>query len=671
MSLIRLENIALAFGEAPLLDNVNLQIEGKERIFLIGRNGIGKSCLFKIITGELKPDHGRIFKNPGLKIGALSQELPFSQETTVYDVVAEGLEDLGRLLKEFHHLTQMPSQMSFDTSAEPSLDQKNAEAKWLKDLETVQKQIEERQGWEYQQTIDTILTKLELPPDKKLNTLSGGWQRRALLARALVSNPDLLLLDEPTNHLDLEAIQWLEEFLDQYPGAVLCITHDRALLRKLSNRILELDRGKLTSWNGDYDQYLADREHRLMVEDTHAKLFDKKLAQEEAWIRQGIKARRTRNEGRVRALEKLRDERAKRRELQGKPQFAANEQIISGDLVIDAENISYQIHQLCLVKDFSIKIYRGDKIALIGANGVGKSTLLKILLGQLSPDQGTVKLGTKLQIGYFDQLRGGINPELSAIENVAGGRETILINGIQKHIVSYLSDFLFIPDRIRMPVKLLSGGENNRLLLAKLFSLPTNLLVMDEPTNDLDIESLELLESILVDYAGTLLLVSHDRTFVDEVATSTLYFSGQGKITEFVGGYKDIPAQVMVKQILMPKENVKIPDEGRKTSSEELNRPTPTESSVQAIQSVQSVQSILPQKGIAFTSKMKKELEELPNKIATLEVEQHQLQEEMAKPEFYSQEKSKTEKIIIKFGKVTYNLAQLYARWEELENLKR
>lgn len=659
MSLIRLENISLAFGEAPLLDNVNLQIEPKERIFLIGRNGIGKSCLFKLITGEIKPDHGRIFKDPGLKIGALSQELPFSQEATVYDVVAEGVEELGRLLKEFHHLTQMPSQ--------DSPDQKISETKWLKDLETVQKQIEEKNGWEYQQTIDTILTKLELPPDKKLNTLSGGWQRRALLARALVSNPDLLLLDEPTNHLDLEAIQWLEEFLDEYNGAVLCITHDRALLRKLSKRILELDRGKLTSWTGDYEKYLSDREHRLMVEETQAKLFDKKLAQEEAWIRQGVKARRTRNEGRVRALKKLREERRERRELQGKPQFAANEQILSGDLVIDAENISYQIHQLCLVKDFSIRIYRGDKIALIGPNGVGKSTLLKILLGQLSPDQGTVKLGTKLQIGYFDQLRGGINPELSAIENVAGGRETILINGVQKHIVSYLSDFLFTPDRIRMPVKLLSGGENNRLLLAKLFSLPTNLLVMDEPTNDLDIESLELLESILVDYAGTILLVSHDRTFVDEVATSTLYFSGQGKITEYVGGYKDIPAQVMAKPMATQKENVKIPNEELKTPSEGFKRSTSTEEAIQSIQSVQSVPSL---KGTMFTAKMKKELEDLPNKIANLELEQHKLQEEMAKPEFYSQEQAKIAEILGKFEKVTKNLAQLYARWEELENLK-
>lgn len=637
MSLIRFENISLAFGEAPLLDNVNLQIDPKERIFLIGRNGVGKSCLLKIMTGEIKPDSGKIFKDPSLKIGALSQELPQNLDAIVYDVVASGLEHLGQFLTEYHRLAELLAKNHASNELQ---------SKWLKELEWTQKQIEEKHGWEYQQTIDTILTKLELPPDKKLNTLSGGWQRRVLLAKALVANPDLLLLDEPTNHLDLEAIEWLEEFLDQYNGALLCITHDRALLKKLSKRILELDRGKITSWAGNYDKYLEDREHRLEVEMTQAKLFDKKLAQEEAWIRQGIKARRTRNEGRVRALQKLREERLQRRELQGKPQFSANEQIISGNLVIDAENVSYSINQQCLVKDFSLSIYRGDKIALIGPNGVGKSTLLKILLGQLAPDKGSVKLGTKLHIGYFDQLRAGINPELSAIENVAGGKETITVNGVSKYIVSYLSDFLFTPDRLRTPVKMLSGGENNRLLLAKLFSLPTNLLVLDEPTNDLDIESLELLESILVDYMGTILLVSHDRTFVDEVATSTLFFSGNGKITEFVGGYKDIPVQLRTRPVT------------------KFSPPaTQSSATIESYSSVPKTSSKTP----VLTSKMKKELDELPKKIAALELEQNELQAEMAKPDFYSQEQTKIAAILEQFEKGRKGLEELYARWEELE----
>ncbi len=528
MSLIRLENISLAFGESPLLNKINLKIEPRERIFLIGRNGMGKSCLLKVIMGSIKVDDGKIFKEPGLKIAELSQTLSHNDTDTVYDIVAEGLQEIGSLLKKYHQLINTPPMPG-------------TEEKWLKELEITQKQLEMKQGWQQIQIIDAILTKLELPADKQMGTLSGGWQRRVALARALVGQPDLLLLDEPTNHLDLEAIQWLENYLADYQGAVLCITHDRALLRKLSKRILELDRGKLTSWTGDYDSFIKDKEHRLEVERTQDKLFDKNLAKEEVWIRQGIKARRTRNEGRVRALEQLRRERAARIALQGKPRFTTNETKLSGELVIKAENIRYQINDLLLIKNFSMRIYRGDKIALIGPNGIGKSTFIKIMLGQLAPQSGLVELGTKLQIGYFDQLRLGIDPKLSAYENVGQGRETIVVNGSEKHIISYLSDFLFTPERARTPVKMLSGGECNRLLLAKLFSLPTNLLVLDEPTNDLDIESLELLESILVDYKGTLLLVSHDRTFVDEVATSTLYFAGNGITKEYVGGYNAIP----------------------------------------------------------------------------------------------------------------------------------
>ena len=633
MALIRLENLSLAFGEAPLLDRINLQIDSKERIFLIGRNGMGKSCLLKVLMGHLKPDDGKIIREPSLKIAELAQNLPNSDEMLVYDVVAEGLEDVGLLLKRYHHLSQVTGE--------------KANEQWLNELSTVQRELEVKEGWQYHQIIETILTRLDLPADKKMSDLSGGWQRRVALARALVSQPDLLLLDEPTNHLDLEAIEWLEEYLNQYNGSVLCITHDRTLLRKLSKRILELDRGNLISFVGDYDKFLEYKQHRLEVEAVQAKLFDKNLAKEEAWIRQGIKARRTRNEGRVRALKALREEYKERRILQGKPQFSSNTAMQSGDLVIKAENLGYAFNQqMPIVKDFSINIFKNDKIALIGPNGVGKSTFLKLLLGKLETQTGKLKLGTNLQIAYFDQLRAGINPELSAIENVAGGREFININGKEKHVISYLADFLFVPERVRMAVKLLSGGECNRLLLAKLFSLPSNLLILDEPTNDLDIESLELLEDILVEYKGTILLVSHDRTFVDSVATSTLYFAGQGEIKEYVGGFKDIPIAHLKPSVSLLK-SASTPETQEKPENTKIQKTN-----------------------INFNSKMKKELEELPNKIAKLEKEQNALQAEMAQEGFYQQDKAYIQTLQEKLQKNEQALQKAFSRWEELEVLR-
>lgn len=657
MNLLRLENVSLAFGEAPLLDQVNLQIDAHERIFLIGRNGMGKSCLLKLINGEYLPDSGKIHRSQGLKVAGLSQNLLERGDATIYDVVAEGLQEVGSLLKEYHHLVQSSDNFAYTHNSDKLNKSDNYHsAEWLRKLEELQREIEAKQGWEYERKIDTILTQLQLPPDKTMNTLSGGWQRRVDLARSLVSEPDLLILDEPTNHLDLSAIEWLEEYLRDYKGSILCVTHDRALLRKLSQRILELDRGKLTSWPGNYDQYLVNKEHRLEVETKQAKLFDNVLAQEEAWIRQGIKARRTRNEGRVRALEKLRAERKLRREVQSKPKFSANESVISGDLVIKAENIFYSVPSKVIVQDFSIKIFRGDKIALVGPNGVGKTTLLKILLGQLQPDKGLIQLGTNLEIGYFDQSRAGIDIHLSAIENIASGREFITVNGKSKHVISYLSDFLFTPDRVRTPVSKLSGGECNRLLLAKLFSLPTNLLVLDEPTNDLDIESLELLEALLVDYKGTILLVSHDRNFVDEVATNTLYFSGNGEIGEFVGGYSDIPQHVLHPKVSVSSEQRERSESGDKSKDKSKDKSNdnispPTESPL-------------------FNSRLKKELDALPEKISKLEQQQQKLQSEIMMPEFYKEDMSKRNRTLGELKKIDESLKQLYVRWEELEAIR-
>lgn len=621
MPIIKLTNATLSFSDIPLLDKVDLQIDAREKIFLIGRNGMGKSCLLKVLAGHYKLDDGQLYREPGLKVAELSQDLPENGELSVYEYVAQGLAEIGGLLQRYHELTNA---VVHDHA-------------WYAEIEQVQKALELKQGWHFDQTMQTVLTRLDLNADQKLSALSGGWKRRAALAKALVSGPDLLLLDEPTNHLDLAAIEWLEEYLAAYNGAFLCITHDRSLLKKLSSRILELDRGNLTSWAGDYTSFLQDRAHRLEVEATHNKKFDKVLAQEESWIRQGIKARRTRNEGRVRALEQLRLERKQRRELQRKPTFQANQDLHSGALVIEAEHVNFQYQDKILVKDFSSRIYRGDKIALVGPNGTGKSTLLKLLLGKLMPQTGKIKLGTNLHIAYFDQMRADIDFEKSAIDNVAIGRTTIDVNGKEKHIISYLADFLFAPDRVRMPVKMLSGGECNRLLLAKLFSLPSNLLVLDEPTNDLDIESLELLEEILLDYKGTILLVSHDRAFVDQVVTSTLVFRGNGVIEEYVGGFKDIPR---------------------------------TEFAVQKASRTPRITANPVVKTRVFTSKMQQELRDLPNKIAKAEQEQRLIHVEIADPAFYMQPKDYQDKILGKLQSIDQTISELFKRWEELEALE-
>ena len=635
--LINLENILLAFGFAPLLDKINLQIAQGERVCLIGRNGAGKSSLINIIEGSQHPDSGEIWRKPQLRIARLEQELPQNVQSTIYEFVAEGLAETGQLLKEYHALTHKIAHTH--TNAD------------LAQLEKLQQMIEAKNGWQYEQHINTVLTRLELSADKRVSELSGGWQRRAALAKALVIMPELLLLDEPTNHLDIEAIQWLENQLINYNGGLLFITHDRALLKRLATRIIELDRGQLTSWPGDYDNFLRRKEELLQAEAKFQSDFDKKLAQEEQWIRQGIKARRTRNEGRVRALKALRLERSKRREVQGKATFNVNEAEKSGQLVIEAKNITHQFHDKFVVKNFSMRIMRGDRIGLIGPNGIGKSTLLNILLGELQPQDGSATHGTKLQIAYFDQLRRSIDLEKTVRENVAAGTDFVDVNGKRRHIISYLSDFLFSPERAMTPVKALSGGECNRLLLARLFTQPSNLLVLDEPTNDLDIETLELLEELLCNYQGTLLLVSHDRAFLDNVVTSTLVFKGQGIIEEFIGGYQD-----------WLRQDKSIP------AKADLTKPTTSSTTTKTQIKSEQERGQEQEKSITKLSyKDQRELSQLPARIEKLESELGELHQQIANPEFYQNNDTNIANTLEQLKKIESDLSTAYQRWEALE----
>jgi ATP-binding cassette subfamily F protein uup len=626
-NLITLDNICLAYGLDHLLDHAKFQLAMGERVCLIGRNGTGKSSLLKIIDGSLQPDSGNIFRKPNLRLARLEQELPQHITGTIYEYVAQGLAETGKLLADYHALILRLADSHTDDD--------------LKELERLQHAIDASNGWQFEQDIKTVLVRLELDPDQRVADLSGGWQRRAALAKALVSKPELLLLDEPTNHLDIEAIKWLEDQLTAWDVGLLFITHDRALLQRLATRIIELDRGNLTSWPGDYDNFLRRKEEMLHAEAMQNADFDKKLAQEEKWIRQGIKARRTRNEGRVRALESMREERSERRELQGRASFNINDVQKSGQLVVEAKDIFQSYNNRVVIKDFSVRIMRGDRIGLIGPNGVGKTTLLNILLGKTQPEHGSVTLGTKLQIAYFDQLRRALDLEKSVIDNVAQGSDMIEINGNRRHVISYLGDFLFTPQRAMTPVKSLSGGECNRLLLARLFSQPANLLVMDEPTNDLDIETLELLEELLSDYPGTLLLVSHDRAFLDNVVTSTLIFEGNGKIEEYIGGYQDWLRQ------------------RKATPSKEAASDTAKGNPKKV------TGDIAPAKKLSF--KEQHELVELPKQIEALEIELEQLQALMASPSFYQNEKDSVNKTLSRLKVAEADLAVAFQRWELLE----
>ncbi|MCF6282139.1 MAG: ATP-binding cassette domain-containing protein [Candidatus Polarisedimenticolaceae bacterium] len=626
MALINLNNIQLGFGGPLLLNGVNLSIERGERICLIGRNGEGKSTLMKLMAGDLKADDGEIVCQDGCRITRLTQEVPAGLEGTVFNIVAAGLGELGELVTRYHEvITQLATDCS-DTL--------------LSKLERIQHQLEAADGWQSEQQVEKVISRLSLDPDMEFSALSGGLKRRVLLAQALVLEPDLLLLDEPTNHLDIESIRWLEEFLIGYRGSLLFITHDRAFLRNLATRIIELDRGSLTDWPGDYDNFLRRKEERLNAETLENARFDKKLAQEEVWIRQGIKARRTRNEGRVRALKDMREERSQRRNQSGKVNMVLQAGERSGKLVVEAKNVSYGWDDKLVVRNFTTTIMRGDRIGLIGPNGAGKSTLLNLLLGRIEPDSGTIKLGTKMEVVYFDQMRGQLDESMSVQDNVGEGSDKVEINGRSKHIISYLQDFLFTPERARSPIKALSGGERNRLLLAKLFTKPANILVMDEPTNDLDVETLELLEELLLSFEGTLLLVSHDRYFLDNVVTSCLVFEDD-QINEYVGGYGDWQKY---KQLEKSSKSA--------TAAKSKSKSTP---------------KLAKAKGAKLSYKDQRALDALPAKIDALEQEQADLEKKMADPAIYQQDQQQVDQLNQRFEQVNKELEDAFEKWEKLE----
>ncbi|MBY7811950.1 ABC transporter ATP-binding protein [Vibrio fluvialis] len=633
MALITIHNGLLAFGDHPLLDHADFALQENERVCLVGRNGAGKSTLMKVLAGETIMDDGKMQVMQDVVVSRLEQDPPRDQEGNVYDYVAGGLKEVGQQLKNYQDLLDL-------VAVEPT------EAN-IKRLSAIQEQLEHAGAWRFEDRIKNVLSALKLDGHTKLTDLSGGWQRKAALARALVCDPDVLLLDEPTNHLDVTTIEWLEGFLKDFRGSIIFISHDRAFIKSMATRIVDLDRGKLNSFPGNYDKYLVEKEEQLRVEDMQNAEFDKKLAQEEVWIRQGIKARRTRNEGRVRALKKLREERSERREVLGKVNLQIDDAARSGKIVFEAENLQYSIDGKSIVKDFSFNIMRGDRIALVGPNGCGKSTLLKLLLGELQPDSGRLHCGTKLEVAYFDQYREMLDPEKSVIDNLADGKQEVTIGGRQRHALSYLQDFLFAPKRARTPVKALSGGEKNRLLLARIFLKSNNLLVLDEPTNDLDIETLELLEDLLANYQGTLLLVSHDREFVDNTVTSSWIFEGDGVIEEFVGGYHD--AQQQRQQVLQSRNAEKV---------------------VKAEKVVEESPKTAPSKSKKLSYKLQRELETLPVKLEELEAEIEALQEQVNSPDFFGQPVEATQPILDKLAATEQELEIAFERWEELEAMQ-
>ncbi|WP_412755840.1 ATP-binding cassette domain-containing protein [Legionella bozemanae] len=617
MSIISLHGVSLNIAGNQLLDNADWQIQPHDRIALVGRNGAGKSTLLKLLLGDLVPDSGQINQLSGLRVAGLTQEVPITEEESVYHFLVKSLGEVGEILSRFNELSQLG-----DTDK----------------LALCQQQMDNLHAWDKLPQIETMASRLGIATNERMNNLSGGMKRRVLLGAALIATPDLLLLDEPTNHLDIEAIEWLEAYLKSFKGAVLLVTHDREFLSQVSNRILEIDRGKLYQHDCNYETYLDRRETIHLSEQKQNDLFDKKLAEEEAWIRTGIKARRTRNEGRVRALKAMREEYKARRNQLGKVKSFSLDVTRSGAVVIEANQVNYNLGNKTILRDFSLLLTRGDKLGIIGPNGCGKTTLVRLLLGELQPDSGQIKRGTSLSVAYFDQLRRHLQEDQTVMFNVGDGADYVTINGKQKHVASYLREFLFSPERFNQPVSVLSGGERNRLLLAKLFAKPVNLLVMDEPTNDLDIETLELLESMLVDYPGTLILISHDRAFINQVVTSVLVYEEAGQFNEFVGGYDEYK---MHKKQQQREQVVKTPVVKRNPTTNKLS----------------------------FNEQ--RELAQLPQKIEQLEAKIAELQLQMVEPKFYQQDAQLITKINQGLAEDEDLLTRLYARWEVLEDVEK
>ena len=638
MSLINLTNAYLSFSDAPLLDHIDMSIEVNERVCLVGRNGAGKSTLLKVLNKEVPLDDGQIVYENNVVVSRLQQDPPRDVQGNVFDFVAEGLQEQAQLLKDYHELSHRVEQ-------EPS--ESN-----LAKLAKMQEQLDHQNGWQLENRIRNVISSLSLDSEAQLSSLSGGWLRKAALAKALVCQPTVLLLDEPTNHLDIDTIKWLEEFLKGFNGSIVFISHDRSFIRQMATRIIDLDRGKIASWSGNYDNYLLGKEEALRVEELQNAEFDKKLAQEEVWIRQGIKARRTRNEGRVRALKAMRQEYSERRKVMGSAKMQIEEALRSGKIVFELENVTYQVDDKLLVNDFSVQVLRGDKIALIGPNGIGKTTLLKLMLGNLTPTSGSVHCGTKLEVAYFDQHRLELDPEKTVMDNLAEGKQEVMVNGRSRHVLGYLQDFLFPPKRARTPVRALSGGERNRLLLAKLFLKPSNLLVLDEPTNDLDIETLELLEELVNDYQGTVLLVSHDRQFVDNVVTQCWFFEDKGHIGIYAGGYADALQQQQQAQPI-------------KVSTVNSSQQPKKESNTVNNQNKESA----VKKKVKLSYNEQRELAQLPSKIEQLEIAIADLQAQIGQSDFFNQPHDITGPILQSLSDKEAELEAVFERWEQLEAL--
>ena len=630
MAILSLQDVSISFGGLPLLENADMQVEKGERVCILGRNGEGKTTILRLIGGVIDPDRGQITAQKGVSIAGLDQDLPPDISGTVFDVVAGGLAGIGAMLEEYHHLA-----VALKHDADETI---------LRRMDILHDRIERERGWLINQKIETILTRLSLNPDIRFETLSVGFKRRVLFARALVAEPDILLLDEPTNHLDIDSINWMEEYLLKYRGTIIFVTHDRVFLQRLATRIVEIDRGRLLNWACGYSDFLERREEALEAEEAQKSQFIKKLAKEEEWIRKGVKARRTRNEGRVRALMKLREEQQAWRRQLGAARITIQDAEQTGNVVAEVSDITYGYGGEPLIKNLSTKVIRGDRIGIIGRNGIGKTTLLNILLGRINPEKGQVRLGTRIEAVYFDQLREQLDEDKSVQENIAEGKDFIEINGSRRHVTGYLKDFLFSPDRARSPVRVLSGGERNRLLLARIFTRPSNVLVLDEPTNDLDLETLEMLENRLIGYSGTILLVSHDREFINNVITSTLVFEGNGIVAEYPGGYDDWLSQRPISFEEKIDKAVKKPSAPKRDNKKDRPR--------------------------KLNFKEEKELEALPGVIEKLEQEQKNIYAHMADPDFYRGSADNVPKAQTRLDEIDKELKIAYDRWEELEEIK-